>query len=88
MSLKEMFTTKNVGTTDRFVRALPLVIVGTLYFTGYLPLGWTISLGIFSAMLLLTSLMGVCSVYYLLGYSTCSVSGKPAPTQKSGLGND
>ncbi len=72
-----MFTTKNVGTADRIVRALPSVIVVALYFAGYLPLGWAISLGIFSAMLLLTSVMGVCSVYYLLGYSTCPVSSKP-----------
>ena len=79
MSLKKMFTTKNVGTTDRFVRAVPLAIVAALYFTGYLPLGWTVGLGIFSAMLLLTSIMGVCSIYYLLGYSSCPVSGKPNP---------
>lgn len=74
-----MFTTRNVGTADRIVRALPGVIVLALYLTGYLPLGWTIGLGIFSAMLLLTSVMGVCSIYYLLGLSTCPVSGEPKP---------
>lgn len=71
-----MFTTKNVGTADRIIRALPTLVVAALYFTGYLPLGWAIGLGIFSAMLLLTSVMGVCSTYYLFGYSTCPVSGK------------
>ena len=87
MPLKGMFTTKNVGTTDRVIRALPVFLVAALYFTGYLPLGWALGLGVFSAMLLLTSLMGVCSVYYLLGYSTCPISGKPAPGQQGGLGN-
>jgi hypothetical protein len=79
MSLKGMFTTRNVGTTDRIIRALPIVIVAALYFAGYLPLGWAIGLGVFSLMLLATSLMGVCSVYYMLGYSTCPVSGQPNP---------
>lgn len=81
MSLKGMFTTKNVSGTDRIIRALPVVVVAVLYFAGSLPMGWAIGLGIFSTMLLLTSVMGVCSVYYLLGYSTCPVSGKPNPNQ-------
>ena len=72
-----MFTTRNVGTFDRILRALPIFIVAALYFTGNLALGWSIGLGIFSLMLLTTSVMGVCSIYYMLGYSTCPVSGKP-----------
>lgn len=72
-----MFTTKNVGTFDRILRALPIFIVAGLYFAGLLPSGWAIGLGIFSLMLLATSVMGVCSIYYLLGYSTCPVTGKP-----------
>jgi hypothetical protein len=81
MSLKGMFTTRNVGTADRIIRALPVVIVAALYFANILPLGWAIGLGIVALMSLLTSLMGVCSIYYMLGYSTCPVSGKPNPKQ-------
>lgn len=72
-----MFKTKNVGTFDRILRALPIIIIAALYFTGNLQLSWAIGLGIFSLMLLATSLMGVCSIYSMFGFSTCSTSGKP-----------
>lgn len=83
MSFKAMFTTKNVGTIDRIMRALPIVIVVALYFLDILTLSWAIGLGVVSLMLLATSLMGVCSIYYLLGYSTCPISGQANPKMDS-----
>jgi Protein of unknown function (DUF2892) len=77
--LKAMFTTRNVGTTDRILRALPSVIVPMLYFAGVISLPLAIGLGVVALMALLTSVLGVCSIYYMLGHSTCPVSGRPNP---------
>lgn len=79
MSFKAMFTTKNVGTIDRIVRALPIVIVVALYFLDILTFSWAVGLGVVSLMLLATSLLGACSIYYLLGYSTCPILGQANP---------
>jgi hypothetical protein len=74
--IASMLTTRNVGTFDRFLRLLPTPIVGTCIFAGLLsgPLAW--GLGIVAAMLLMTTVTGSCSIYYMLGYSTCPISGK------------
>ncbi len=76
-TLKKMFTTRNVGTADRIIRALPTFIVAALYLNGLLPLGWAIGLGLVAVAFLATSILGACSIYYMLGYSTCPISGKP-----------
>ncbi|MBL0726610.1 DUF2892 domain-containing protein [Piscinibacter sp. HJYY11] len=75
--VSRMMTTRNVGTLDRFARALPSVAVASFVYTGQLQGAAAWVLGIISAMLLVTSLTGSCSIYYLLGFSTCPISGKP-----------
>jgi hypothetical protein len=82
-TLKGMFTTRNVGTADRIVRALLTPLVIGLYAYGILPLGWAIGLGVLAVMLLATSVLGSCSIYYMLGFSTCPISGKPKPGTSS-----
>ncbi|MEM9599568.1 MAG: DUF2892 domain-containing protein [Pseudomonadota bacterium] len=77
MLLKRMMTTRNVGTLDRILRALPALLVAVLWATGTLSGVLAAVLAIGAGMLLITSLTGACSIYYLLGWSTCPVSQKP-----------
>jgi ABC-type phosphate/phosphonate transport system permease subunit len=79
MSLLKAFTTRNVGTLDRVIRTFPTVIVAYLYFAGLIS-GWIgLILGVLALMLLLTSILGSCSIYYFLGFSTCPLSKKSKP---------
>jgi hypothetical protein len=75
--VRRMMTTRNVGNFDRLVRVLPSVAVVWFAYAGQLQGAAVWVLGIVSAMLLVTSLTGSCSIYYLLGFSTCPISGKP-----------
>lgn len=76
MFLKRMMTTRNVGKIDRFVRALPLVVVLVLWMQGIIGGLLAIVLGVLAVMLFVTALTGACSIYYMLGWSTCPVSGR------------
>ena len=70
MSLIKRFTTRNVGGVDRVLRAVPAFVTLALWLTGTLGGVPLIVAAIMSAMLLLTSITGLCSVYALLGVST------------------
>jgi hypothetical protein len=61
---------KNMGTLDRTVRILIAIILGILILTGKISgtLAWV--LGIISVVFLLTSIIGWCPLYVLLGIST------------------
>lgn len=77
MTLKERVvaanTTRNLGRTDRAVRAvLPFVVLG-LWWAGVLPTWAALPVGIFTLMLFPTAFTGACSIYYALGWSTCPV---------------
>ena len=77
MSFIKMLTTKNVGPLDRVVRTLPAIAVVLAWYGGLIT-GWlAIALAIAVGMLLLTSMLGSCSIYYMLGFSTCPISGAP-----------
>jgi hypothetical protein len=74
-----MLTTRNVGTADRILRTLPAILVALAWTSGWIG-GWTAGvLAVVAGMLVLTSLLGSCSIYYMLGYSTCPISGEPRP---------
>ncbi len=78
MSMKEtlirMNTTRNVGAWDRVGRALlPIAVLGLWWFE-VLPAVGAIVLGILSVLLLPTAMTGACSIYYLVGVSTCPAS--------------
>jgi len=77
MFLKRMMTTRNVGTLDRVIRAVPAVIVTVFWLQGLISGVTALVLFVLAAMLLVTALTGACSVYYMLGFSTCPVSGAP-----------
>ncbi|MEM6898504.1 MAG: DUF2892 domain-containing protein [Pseudomonadota bacterium] len=77
MFLKRMMTTRNVGTFDRVLRAIPAIAVAILWAQGMIGGTLAVVLAIGAIMLLVTALTGACSIYYMLGWSTCPVSGKP-----------
>lgn len=62
---------KNVGSTDKIIRILLAIIFASLFFTGTVSgiLGYVLlALG---AIFLLTSLVGFCPIYAIVGLSTC-----------------
>lgn len=80
MWLVNMFTTRNVAPIDRLIRATPAVAVGWLWWSGSIGGLLAVGLAALAAMLLATSLTGSCSIYYLLGFSTCPVG--PSETRR------
>jgi len=61
---------KNMGVLDRIIRFVLFVLVAVLYFTNVISGLWALILGITAAILLITSLLGVCPLYMVLGIST------------------
>jgi hypothetical protein len=61
---------KNMSSLDRILRLAIAVVVAVLYFTNVISGTWAIILGIVALILLVTSLVGVCPLYKLLGIST------------------
>jgi Protein of unknown function (DUF2892) len=62
---------KNVGSTDKIIRILLAIVFAALFFTGTVTgvLGYVLlALG---AIFVLTSLVGFCPIYAVLGMSTC-----------------
>ncbi|MTB49973.1 DUF2892 domain-containing protein [Lewinella sp. W8] len=68
--------TTNMGKADRLIRPLLAVAFLALYFTGTVTGTLGIFLLVVAGIFLLTSLMGTCPLYSLLGVNTCKV--KPA----------
>lgn len=77
MFLTRMMTTKNVGALDRALRALPALATFAAWWSGLLSGAWLLAALFASGMLLVTSLTGACSIYYMLGLSTCPVRARP-----------
>ena len=65
---------QNMGSMDRTIRFLLVVAVAALYFMGTISGTVAIILGIVAAIFLLTSIVGFCPLYALLGLSTQSTS--------------
>ena len=63
---------KNMGNADRIIRIAAAIVFGILYFTGTITGTLGIILLIFGAVFLLTSFVGFCPLYALLGMNTCS----------------
>jgi len=61
---------KNMGTTDKIIRLVLAALIAVLYFTNVISGTWAIILGVLAAIFLVTSLVGVCPLYKLLGIST------------------
>ena len=61
---------KNMGSIDRAVRLLAVVVIGILYFTDQITGTAAIVLGIIAAVFLLTSVVAFCPLYLPLKLST------------------
>ncbi len=70
-----MTLNKNMGTIDRIVRLVAVVIIVALYFTGQLTGLAAIILAIVAVVLLLTSIISWCPAYLPFGISTCKKEG-------------
>ncbi len=62
-----------MGSTDRLVRILLVVVFAVLYFTGTVTGTLGIILLVLSGVFLLTSLAGFCPLYAPFGLRTCKV---------------
>jgi hypothetical protein len=63
----------NVGTIDKVIRIALAIVFAVLYFTGTVSGTLGIILLILGGVFLLTSLMGTCPLYSMVGISTCPV---------------
>lgn len=61
---------KNMAIVDRIFRVVLVALVAVLYFTHMLSPVAAIILGIVAVVFLLTSIVGTCPIYLLLGIST------------------
>jgi hypothetical protein len=61
---------KNVGTIDKVIRLLIALVIIVLYFTNLVTGTLAVILFIVAALLILTSIIGICPVYLLFGLST------------------
>jgi hypothetical protein len=63
----------NVGTIDKVIRISMAIVFAVLYFTGTVSGTLGIILLVLGGVFLLTSLMGTCPLYSIVGISTCPV---------------
>ncbi|HAO47305.1 MAG TPA: DUF2892 domain-containing protein [Ferruginibacter sp.] len=62
---------KNMGNADRIIRILVAAAVAILYFTNIITGTLGIVLLAIAAVFILTSLVGFCPLYKLVGLNTC-----------------
>ncbi len=62
---------KNMGNTDRIIRLLLAGVFAYLYFAGIVTGTWGIVLLVLGVVFVLTSLVGFCPLYTLVGMNTC-----------------
>ena len=62
---------KNMGSADRIARFVIAAIVAVLYFTNVITGTLGIVLLIIAGVFVLTSLIGFCPLYTIIGISTC-----------------
>jgi fatty acid desaturase len=62
---------KNMGNGDRTIRILAAIVFAVLYFTGTVTGTWGIVLLVLGAVFVLTSLVGFCPLYAMVGMNTC-----------------
>ena len=63
---------KNMGTFDRALRIIIAIVLAVLIYLGEISGTTAIVLGIVAAVFLLTSLVGFCPLYPIVGLKTCS----------------
>ncbi len=62
---------KNMGSPDRIIRTILAIVFVVLYFTGTVTGTWGIVLLIFAGVFILTSLVGMCPLYAIVGMNSC-----------------
>ena len=63
--------TKNVGNTDKVVRAVLGVVAAVLAFVVGITSVWGIVLAVIAVLALVTAAVGFCPLYRLFGVNTC-----------------
>jgi hypothetical protein len=63
---------KNMGNADRAIRILAAIAVIVLYYTGTISGTTAIVLLVVAGVFILTSIVGLCPMYSVLGINTCS----------------
>ncbi|GAB7087079.1 DUF2892 domain-containing protein [Marinifilum fragile] len=64
---------KNMGTLDRILRVIVSITLAILYFTDIITGTIGLIVFIFACVMFLTSVIGNCPPYTLLGINTCKV---------------
>ena len=62
---------RNMGNADRFLRILLAAVFAYMYFGGIVTGTWGIVLLVLGGVFVLTSLIGFCPLYSLVGLNTC-----------------
>lgn len=62
---------KNMGSTDKIVRIIAAMVIGTLFYTGVISGTLGIVLLALAAVFVLTSLISFCPLYLPFGIRTC-----------------
>lgn len=62
---------KNMGNADRAIRILAAIAVVVLYYTGTISGTTAIVLLVVAGVFILTSIVGLCPMYSVLGINTC-----------------
>jgi len=60
----------NINSTDRMIRVFIAALAAVLYFTQVLTGFWGITFMAIGGVLLLTSMINFCPIYYILGMTT------------------
>lgn len=63
---------KNMGTADRFIRTILAIVFIYLYYTNVVTGALGIAILAIGGIFLLTSIIGSCPLYTLIGINTCS----------------
>ncbi|MDM1046899.1 YgaP family membrane protein [Sphingobacterium hotanense] len=61
---------QNIGNIDRGIRVIVAIVIAVLFFTERITGTISIVLMVFAGILILTSMMGFCPLYSLLGIKT------------------
>lgn len=61
---------KNIGTTDRIIRLFSAIAIAIFYFAGIISGTIAIILIVIAALLIATSFISFCPIYFPFGFST------------------